>query len=161
MQKLLSGASQPTPRRLAISWPSLVAVGRVLLSSIFVISGFNKILQFSGTVEMIRAEGLPWPTAFLVAAIVLEIVGGISLLTGTFARLGAILLLAFLLPVTFIMHDFWMLEGAARQAQMAHFLKNLSLTGALFMAIGAGAGAASVDRRVQERISRVPPPPTP
>ncbi|MFW5738745.1 MAG: DoxX family protein [Myxococcota bacterium] len=158
MQKILSGSGAALPNKTAISWPSLVAVGRVLLSVIFVVSGFNKILQFSSMTEVIAGQGLPVPGLFLTVAMVLEIVGGLSLLTGTFARFGAVLPLVFLIPVTFIMHDFWTFEGAARQTQMANFLKNIALMGAMFMVVGAGAGAASVDRRVQERISRPPPP---
>ncbi|MCG5051616.1 MAG: DoxX family protein [Myxococcales bacterium] len=135
----------------------MLAFGRVLLSLIFVLGGVSKVVGFAATTELLRVEGVPTPALFLALAIVAELAGGLSLMTGSFARLGALVLVLYLIPVTLIMHDFWNLGGLERQMQLVNFLKNLSVMGGLLMVVGAGAGAPSVDNRVQGRIDGSPP----
>ena len=89
--------------------------------------------------------GMSW---LLAVAAVVEIVGGLSILTGTFARLGALSLIAFLVVTTFLFHDFWTLSGPARDLQITMFLKNLSILGGLLLVLGFGAGGASVDKKL-------------
>lgn len=133
------------------SWRAAIATGRVLLSLIFVFGGINKILEWDAMTGVIAGEGLQPAWLFLAGAIALELGGGLSVLTGLYTRIGALLLIAFLVPVTLIMHDFWTYTGGERQMQMVNFMKNLSIMGGVLILLGVGAGAASVDSKLSER----------
>jgi putative oxidoreductase len=122
---------------------SVVALlGRVLLALIFVLSGLNKIGNFSGTQQMMAQHGMPYTPLFLIAAILVEVIGGLSVLVGYRARVGATVLALFMVPTTVIFHT-----NFADQVQMVMFLKNLSITGGLLMVAAHGSGSLSLDRR--------------
>jgi putative oxidoreductase len=80
---------------------------------------------------------------------VLAIAGGLSMLLGYHARFGAWVLIAFLVPVTAMMHAFWRLDDPATvHVQQAMFAKNVALIGACLLIAGAGAGSLSLDARI-------------
>ncbi|MEX2015918.1 MAG: DoxX family protein [Candidatus Hydrogenedentales bacterium] len=113
----------------------IMADGRVLLALVFLASGFMKIVQFNTTADQMYAEGMEYVTILLIGAIIFELVGGILVLIGWHPRIGALLLILFLIPTTLIFHDFWMTQqhtdAAAQQNQMAHFMKNVAIMGGL------------------------------
>ena len=119
--------------------------GRILLASIFVVSGWGKITGFSGTVAYMAAKGMPLTEFLAVGAIVVELGGAIALILGWQARCGAIALFLFMIPTTLIFHNFWAADAAQVQGQTIHFLKNLSIMGGLLYVAAFGAGPLSVD----------------
>lgn len=121
--------------------------GRGLVSAIFLMSALGKLGNFTGTAAMMATKGFPAASAFLAAAIAVEIGGGLSVLTGYKARWGAAALFAFLIPTTLIFHNFWAYTGADLEAQMIHFLKNVSIMGGLLTTVSFGSGALSLDSR--------------
>lgn len=123
------------------------ALGRALLSAIFIMSGIHKIMNFDDTAAQIAGQGLVLVPVILVAGILLELGGGLSVLLGCWARLGAIMLIIFLIPTTVIFHDFWSYQGEEQQNQMIHFMKNVALLGGLLLIVGFGAGPWSADHR--------------
>lgn len=130
-------------RRLC--WAPLV--GRVCLSAIFLLSGINKIGNWDQTAGYMASKGMPLVPLFLAGAIVFEVAGGLSVLLGYKARVGAALLIVFLIPATLIFHNFWALEGQEQQLQMIMFLKNVAILGGLLLVVGFGAGPMSLDSR--------------
>jgi len=131
-------------------------VGRVLLVAIFLLSAFNDIGNYSPTLDMMRKQHnpVPYPEVLLPAAIAFLILGGVSVLIGYMARLGALLLLAFLVLATYYFHDFWNVTGdAERQGQMIHFFKNVSMMGAMVFLIAVGGGPGSVDEATRRRAT--------
>lgn len=121
-----------------------VPVGRFLFSLIFIISGFTHFT--SGAVSYAAQSGVPLPDILVPASGLIAVIGGLSVLFGFHARVGATLLLLFLVPVTFIMHDFWNLsDPLMAQNQMTHFLKNIALIGGACLIAFYGAGPVSVD----------------
>lgn len=122
-------------------------LGRILLSVIFVMSGGRKIFNWDQTTEQMANEGMVAIPVLLVGAILLELGGGLSVLFGFRARLGATALLVFLIPATLIFHDFWTYEGQEQQTQMINFMKNLSILGGILLILGFGAGPLSIDDR--------------
>jgi putative oxidoreductase len=126
-------------------------LGRLLLSAIFLLSGANKLMQWEQTAGQMRGEGMVYVPLFLVAAVVFELGGGLSLLLGLKARLGALALIAFLVPVTLIFHDFWQYQGDAQMTQMIHFMKNSAILGGLLAVLTHGAGPVSIDAAVAGR----------
>jgi len=120
-------------------------VGRILLSAIFLFSGFGKIANWSGTADSMAQHGMPAVPLFLAGAIAFEVLGGLSLLLGLYGRLGAVLLILFLIPTTLVFHNFWAVDAAQQQNQMIHFMKNVGIMGGLFTVAGMGVGRYSVD----------------
>jgi putative oxidoreductase len=140
----------------------LSLMGRVLLCAIFLMAALaNKIPHFGDVAEIMRKVGVPAPELMLVGAIVFLLVGGVSVLIGWQARLGALLLLIFLALATYYFHPFWALpaevaqDPQAVQNQMAHGMKNVALMGAMLFIIANGPGAWSIDERRASRTKGV------
>lgn len=131
-------------------------LGRLLLSTIFVVSGIGKISDWSGTAATMAAAGFIAAPFFLNAAIVMELLGGASLIVGAMARWGAGMLIIYVLTATCIFHAFWSVGPEEFRPQLIHFLKNLCITGGLFMVVAHGAGAYSVDHWLERRAARTP-----
>lgn len=118
------------------------ALGRVLISAIFVISGLSKLTAVSGTIGYIAAAGLPLaPVAFAVA-VALEVVGGIALIAGYKTRWVAGALALFSVVAAFAFHG-----NIADQNQFIHFFKNIAMAGGLLQIVAFGGGALSLDAR--------------
>lgn len=116
-------------------------IARTFIAIIFVQTGIAKIFGFAGLKETISGQGLPLAGLLAVITIVVEVLGGISLILGFKARIGAIALIIFLIPTTLIFHN-PILDGG----QLTQFLKNLSIIGGLLVFAGNGPGALSLDR---------------
>ena len=95
---------------------------------------------------MMSAKGLPAASLLLALAIAFELFGGLSVLTGFKTKLGAILLIIFLVPVTLVFHNFWAVPPEQMVMQKIQFLKNLSIIGGLALLIAFGPGRYAVDR---------------
>ena len=118
----------------------LPLLSRILICIIFLMAGFGKIMDPQGTMKYMTAMGMPFTSFFLVCTIIIEIVGGLSILLGYKAEWGARALFLFLIPVTLIFH-----HNFTDKMQMILFLKNLAIMGALLQVSVHGAGALSLD----------------
>ena len=118
---------------------------RILIALIFVLSGYGKIAGFEGTVGYIASKGLPLPQLAAIGAIVVELGGGILLIVGWKARWAAAAMLVFTAFAAFLFHNFWAVPPEQAQNQMIHFMKNISMMGALLLVVIHGSGALSVD----------------
>lgn len=125
----------------------LNVLSRLLLVTIFILSAFNKITGFSGVQGYMASKGMPLTALLLAGAIVFLLAGGFSVLLGYRARIGATLLIVFLIPATLIFHNFWGAAPEAAQGEMIHFMKNLGLLGGLLHIVANGAGPGSLDQR--------------
>src|SRR6478672_2288044 len=131
---------------------SVTVLGRVLLATIFFMAAVgNKIPHFSQTAKVMGDVGVPAPEFMLVGAIAFLVVGSLSVIAGYQARIGAVLLLTFLVLASYYFHPFWNLEGQAQQEQMIHFMKNLSMMGAMLFIVANGSGPMSVDSLIHKR----------
>ena len=132
----------------------LAVLGRLLLCTIFVLSAVgNKIPHFGDGAKVMESAGVPAPQLLLVGAIVFLVAGSLSVIAGYKARVGAILLLTFLVLASYYFHPFWKLEGQAQQEQMIHFMKNLSMMGAMLFIVANGSGPMSVDSWLHRRAT--------
>src|SRR5260370_27208436 len=131
----------------------LTVLGRLLLCTIFLLSVVgNKIPHFSDVAKIMESVGIPAPQFLLVGAIVFLLVGSVSVIAGYKARIGAVLLLTFLVLASYYFHAFSKLEGMEQQAQMAHFMKNLSMMGAMLFIVANGSGPMSVDSLLSRQV---------
>jgi putative oxidoreductase len=135
--------------------PWAAPLGRLLLALIFILSAVGKLNDWPGTAKLMSDRGLPAVDVLLSTAVGLELVGGLLVLLGLYARWGALALLIFLVPVTVIMHNFWAAAEPERMGQFISFMKNVSITGGLLLVLSLGAGPWSID------AIRLRPRPTP
>jgi putative oxidoreductase len=119
--------------------------GRALLSFIFIISGWGKITGFSGTATYMASKGMPIPDVLLVAAIIIELGGGLMLLLGWNARWAALAIFLFIIPTTLIFHPFW-IDDAAQMQNQINFMKNLGIMGGMLYIMAYGSGPCSLTK---------------
>jgi len=124
------------------------------IATIFLMSAVgNKIPNFNSVAAYMATEGVPAPPFALVGAIVFLVAGSLSVIAGFKIRIGAALLLVFLVLATYFFHDFWTFEGQEQQMQMIQFMKNLSLMGTMVFLMANGAGEMSLDARLAKSKS--------
>jgi uncharacterized membrane protein YphA (DoxX/SURF4 family) len=105
-------------------------VGRVLFSAVFLLSALGHFTQSDVMAQYAQAKGVPAAKAGVLLSGVIAAVGALSVILGVWADVGALLLIAFLVPVTFMMHDFWAVEDPqAKQLEQVQFNKNVALIG--------------------------------
>jgi putative oxidoreductase len=123
----------------------LVLLGRILFAAIFIGSGIS---HFSGSsISYAAGHGVTMASFLVPLTGALALIGGISVLLGYKARIGAWLLVIFLLPVTFMMHQFWKVgDPASAMMQHAMFMKNLALIGASLLIAYFGSGPMSLSK---------------
>jgi putative oxidoreductase len=128
----------------SLTW--VVPVARVLFALIFVKSGFG---HFSPQAAAYAAsQGVPLATVLVPIAGLMAVAGGLSVMLGFKTRIGAALLVLFLVPVTLAMHQFWAMPDAqSAMIQQVMFLKNVSMLGGALLMLYFGAGPFSVDER--------------
>ncbi|NHT74471.1 DoxX family protein [Rhizobiaceae bacterium CRRU44] len=125
-----------------MSTSAIVLVGRILLSIIFIVAGFGKITNLSGTAGYFAGAGLPVPMVTAVIVSLVELVGGIFILVGFFTRPTAYVLAAFCIATAFIAHF-----NFADMGQAINFQKNFAIAGGFLVLAAFGPGALSVDAR--------------
>ena len=110
--------------------------GRILLSFLFFFEAYDYFAYERLNKEAMTIYGLTWnQDFFLYAAILLLVLGALTLLLGYRMRLGAILLLIYFVPMTFIVHDFWSdaPDTAEYRLQSILFMKNVAIIGGLLI----------------------------
>lgn len=122
----------------------LLLLARVFFSILFIKAGLGHFSEQSA--QYAGAQGVPMPHLLVPLSGVLAIAGGVSILLGLKAKVGAWLLILFLVPVTLMMHQFWTItDPQMAQMQQVNFLKNLCLIGGCLYIACFGAGAWSID----------------
>lgn len=130
-----------------------VPLGRLLYASIFLIAAPGHFTH--GPIAYAASHGVPLASVAVPLSGVLALLGGLSVLLGFHARIGAWLLIAFLVPVTFMMHDFWNIsDPMAAQMQRVMFMKNVSMIGAGLLITYFGSGPVSIDSHTPAREHR-------
>ncbi|HTE34546.1 MAG TPA: DoxX family protein [Chryseolinea sp.] len=118
-------------------------IGRILFSVLFIFSALGHFKQ--STIAYAAAKGIPFASFMVPFSGVIELVGGISILIGYEARIGAWLLVVFLIPATLVFHAFWKVKDPMqRQMETATFLKNISILGGALILTYFGSGQLSI-----------------
>jgi putative oxidoreductase len=124
----------------------LVPLGRLCFVLIFLAA---VPAHFTGAgIGYAAQQGVPAAQVLVPLSGVLSLLGGLSVLLGYRARLGALLLAIFLIPVTLMMHKFWALPDPMQaRMQQIMFMKNVAMLGGCFLLMYFGAGPFSIDAR--------------
>ncbi|MGA7473203.1 MAG: DoxX family protein [Candidatus Sulfotelmatobacter sp.] len=145
-----ASSSFSAQRSLAASVPSgagpIVLLGRLFFVLVFVMSGPRHFL--SQTIGYAASQGVPLASITVPISGVLALAGGLSVLLGYRAKLGAWLIVLFLVGVTPMMHKFWAVtDPMIQQMQMIMFMKNVSMLGGALLISQLGSGPWSLDAR--------------
>jgi putative oxidoreductase len=112
----------------------LVLIGRIMFVFVFLTSGWAHFTKRQMMAQFASSKKVPAPLPTVLAGGVLLLAGGISILFGIWADLGALLLVLFLVPTAVLMHGFWSeTDPQARMMEMNQFSKDLGLAGAALM----------------------------
>lgn len=120
--------------------------GRILFSLMFIMSGFGHLTNSAGMAQYAGSMGVPAPFLAVIISGIMIMLGALSVMLGYKVKIGTILLVVFLIPTTFIMHNFWSIEDPMQsQMQMAMFMKNLSMLGGAMLIYYFGTGPLSME----------------
>jgi putative oxidoreductase len=123
---------------------AVVLAGRVLFTLLFLMSSLGHFSR--QTIAYAASQGVPLASIAVPISGILALAGGLSILLGYRARLGAWLIALFLVPVTLMMHKFWTVgDPMMAQMQQIMFLKNMTMLGGALLISQFGAGPASFD----------------
>lgn len=137
--------NQSLTQASAITGP-VVLLGRLFFAAIFLMAGPNHFA--SQTIAYAASQGVPLASIAVPVSGVLALLGGLSILLGFHARIGAWLIALFLIGVTPLMHNFWTVaDPMMRQMQMIMFMKNVAMLGGALLISQFGSGPWSLDSR--------------
>lgn len=113
---------------------TIFIIGRVLLGSYFIYSGYNHFALINMMSGYAQSKGVPSPKVAVGFSGLLLFIGGLSILLGVYPTIGVIALVLFLLPVSITMHAFWKIQDSQlKMGERVNFLKNGALLGATLM----------------------------
>jgi putative oxidoreductase len=119
-------------------------LARALLAATFIISAVRHTLHWSDALAEMKQMGLPPSPLMMTGSVALRLAGGVLVLLGIHPRLGASLLLLFLVPATFTGHAFWRMPRERRGHEQIEFLNNLCMTGGVLLLAIVGGGPLSL-----------------
>lgn len=134
----------------------VLLAARFLLMLLFLIFGWQKLLNYSGTVQYMAHVGAPLPSLAALIAIIMEFFVSIAIILGVATRPLALLLALYTLGTALIGHRYWTMAGMARFENEINFFKNVSIIGGLLALYVTGAGRYAVDgmwRKQEEAAS--------
>ena len=135
-------ATLPFTSAASQSASALPLIGRILIATIFILSGASKVAAPAATIGSIQSAGLPLPQVGLAIAVLVELGGGIALVLGYRTRIVAAILAAFAIVTAFAFHS-----ALGDQNQFINVFKNVAMAGGLLNVVAFGAGAWSLDAR--------------
>jgi putative oxidoreductase len=124
---------------------AVILVARLFLATLFLIFGWRKLRDYSGTVNQMVQDGVPTPALAAVVAIFMELPVAFAVTVGVFTRASAVLFVFYTLGSSLIEHRYWTVKGADQVDSMEGFYKNLSIMGGFLLLSIAGAGEYSID----------------
>ena len=123
----------------------LILAARLLLATLFLIFGWRKLRDYSGTVSQMVQLGAPMPVLAAAVATFMELPVAFAVAVGAFARPSALLMFFYMLGTALIGHRYWTMTGADYVDGMDSFYKNLSIMGGFLLLYITGAGKYSID----------------
>jgi len=118
---------------------------RLFLAALFLIFGWRKLRDISGTMTQMVNDGVPTPLLATAVAIFMELPVAFAVAVGAFTRPSALLLALYTQATSFIEHRYWTMKGADELASMEAFYKNLCITGGFLLLYITGGGKYSID----------------
>jgi putative oxidoreductase len=124
---------------------AVILAARLFLSTLFVIFGWRKLRDYSGTVSQMVQDGVAMPVLAAAVAIFMELPVAFAVAVGAFTRPAALLMCLYTLGTAFIGHRYWTVKGADFVDSMDGFYKDLSIIGGFLLLYVTGAGKYSIE----------------
>jgi putative oxidoreductase len=124
---------------------AVILVARLLLAALFLIFGWRKLTDYSGTVSRMAQDGARFPALATPVSIFMELPVAFALAVGAFTRPSAVLLALYTLGTALIAHRYWAMTGPNKVDSLESFYKNLSIVGGFLLLFITGAGKYSID----------------
>jgi len=124
---------------------AVILAARLFLAILFLIFGWRKLRDFSGTVRQMVQDGLPMPVLAAAIAVFMELPVAFAVAVGAFTRPSAALMALYTLATSLVEHRYWTVKGGDRLESMENFYKNLSIMGGFLLLYITGAGKYSID----------------
>lgn len=124
---------------------AVILIARLFLAPLFLIFGWRKVKDYSGTVDQMVRDGVRLPVLAAAVAIFMELPVAIAVAVGAFTRLSAVLFVFYTLGTSLIEHRYWTVKGAEHVETMENFYKNLSIMGGFLLLFMTGPGRYSID----------------
>jgi putative oxidoreductase len=123
----------------------VILAGRLFLAALFLIFGWRKLRDYSGTVSQCAADGIPLPQLAAAASIFMELPVAFAIAIGACTRVAAVLFAFYTMGTSLAEHRYWAVKGPTQLDKMEAFYKNLSIIGGFLLLFVTGAGKYSVD----------------
>lgn len=120
---------------------TVLVIGRILFALMFIFGGVNHFTHAEAMSGYAAFKKVPAPKLANLVSGVMLLLGGLSVVLGVYADLGAVVLAAVLLAMALKMHDFWAADESTKQVEMISFFKNVSMAGAALVIFAALANA--------------------
>jgi putative oxidoreductase len=131
----------------------VILAARLLLATLFLIFGWRKLRDFSGTISQMVQLGVPVPILAAAVALFMELPVAFAVAVGAFARPSALFLFLYTLGTALIGHRYWTMTGTDYVDNMDSFYKNLSIMGGFMLLYVTGPGKYSIDRLLSIAVS--------
>ena len=122
---------------------AVLVIARILFAGMFINSGISHLTKLGAMTGYAQYKKVRAAKLSVVVSGLMILLGGLYIVFGVYADLGALLIAIFLIPTAFMMHAFWKeTDATAKQSEQAQFFKNISLAGAaliIFVLVGSGA----------------------
>jgi putative oxidoreductase len=130
------------------------ALGRILLSLIFVLAGYRKLTTVAATVVQMAHQDIPYSNVLVWGAIAIELGGGLMLIAGLFTRCVAFALAIYIFVLALLFHAYWTVPAAEARNQFNAFFEHLAMIGGMFYVVVFGPGAYSIDALLGQQARR-------
>jgi putative oxidoreductase len=130
----------------------IVLAARILLVVLFLVFGWGKLTDYTGTVGYMAQTGVPVSPVAALVAIAVEFFASIAIILGVWTRPLAVLMALYALATGFIGHHYWTMTGAAQFANEINFYKNISIMGGFLLLYVTGAARYSLDAKLGSKL---------
>ena len=128
-----------------IGYSLLYPLARVMLTATFIISAVRHATHWSAALNEMAGDGMPRSSVLMLGSIAFRLIGGLCVLLGFRARMGAGLLVVFIVSAALSAHDFWAMPPARQTHELIEFLNNMAMAGGALLIVLIGAGPCSID----------------
>jgi len=105
-------------------------ISRILFGGFFIMSGWGHFKNLSGSTGYTASKKVPFPKASVVLSGIMMILGGLGILFGVYVQLSVVLIVLCLIPISFMMHDYWNDKDVhMKMSNRVNFMKNVALIG--------------------------------
>ena len=121
-------------------------LGRIPFALVVGYLALGNLLALDSSIGYATHKGVPLASVSVPVGSLGLIAGSLAVLTGLYPGLGASAVIAFLVPITVVMHDFWTMDGQERENERVHFLKSVGLIGfaLVFLALTTATWPVSI-----------------